>query len=263
MDLHALETYRCPRQLSEVTAWDPTTHWLAGGTWLFSQPQPLIKVLVDLQHLGWSGIEVMGEEVWIGATCPLANLLTYPWPPEWIGVSALQAAVRSLASFKVTRLATVGGNLCLALTVGSLAPVMIAWQARYQILHPNGNSRWIPALSFQTGSQQTLLAPGEVLRRVAIPITSLSCPSQFLRISLAATDPAVVMVVGCATAETWRFGMNAGVAVPQSIEISEPVRHWDPLLDPLPWLEDFRASAAYRRHLTQMLLQQCLDSRPS
>lgn len=61
MDLHHLHTYIRPQQLEDLTAWDPGWNWLAGGTWLFSQPQPHLRGLIDLHPLDWNELEISAE----------------------------------------------------------------------------------------------------------------------------------------------------------------------------------------------------------
>ncbi|MGY2946667.1 FAD binding domain-containing protein [Thermostichus sp. MS-CIW-30] len=164
MDLHHLHTYIRPQQLEDLTAWDPGWNWLAGGTWLFSQPQPHLRGLIDLHPLDWNELEISAEGLKLGATCTFQQLLQYDWPPHWPGIRALCEGMASLASFKVAHLATIGGNLCLALSVGVVAPVLIALEATYTLIDLQGSLRHIPAQDFQTGPQQTLLQPGEALR---------------------------------------------------------------------------------------------------
>src|SRR5438046_1801826 len=158
MDLPNVETYLNPDNIQTITNWGKGWAWLAGGTWLFSEPQPDLQVLVDIQRLGWSEIEVKEDYLIIGATCPLIKLLEYPWLAEWTAVEGLKNAVASLsASFKVINVATVGGNICLALSVGTLAPVMIALDATYEIWNIKGESRKVAAKDFQLGSKSTIL----------------------------------------------------------------------------------------------------------
>jgi CO/xanthine dehydrogenase FAD-binding subunit len=108
MDLPNIETCLRPSKLADVSNWDQVSAWLAGGTWLFSEPQLNLKVLIDMQSLGWSEIEVVKDYLAIGATCPLVKLLQYPWLPEWTAVDSLKSAVSALAaSLKVINVATV------------------------------------------------------------------------------------------------------------------------------------------------------------
>ncbi|MCF2971331.1 FAD binding domain-containing protein [Synechococcus sp. Nb3U1] len=264
MDLHNLHTYIRPQQLEELTAWDPGWNWLAGGTWLFSQPQPHLRGLVDLQPLGWDELEICSEGLTLGATCTFERLLQQEWPPDWPGIRALCDGIAALASFKVAHCATVGGNLCLALTVGVMAPVLIALEATYTLVNLQGSLRQIPASQFQIGPQQTLLQAGEALRRIWIPAQRLRGPSSFQRLGLAQTDPALVIVVGSRDPDSgaYCFGLNAAVSVPQALRIPSP---GDSTLIPQllqehihGWIADFRASSLYRRRMSEVLIRRCL-----
>ncbi len=42
--------------------WREGDSWLAGGTWLFSEPQPHLRRLLDLQGFGWG--DKKGEARW-------------------------------------------------------------------------------------------------------------------------------------------------------------------------------------------------------
>jgi CO/xanthine dehydrogenase FAD-binding subunit len=210
MDLHTVETYLRPSNLESVPNWKPGWAWLAGGTWLFSEPQPALNTLVDLEPLNWSEIKIEPDYVAIGATCTFAQLLNYPWLEEWRATTAFEGAVSALAaSFKVTHLATIGGNLCLALAVGVMAPLMVLLGATYEVWSPNGVARWIAAKDFQLGVQRTALQPGEVLRRVLIPKASLIWHTNVQRFGIAATDPALSLCASTAAAGVCRNSYTA------------------------------------------------------
>lgn len=267
MDLPNIETYLRPTDLQAVENWQQGWVWLAGGTWIFSQSQPDLKVLVDLKQLGWSEIEVMPEGLAIGATCTLAELSQWDWPSRWTSVKALLSAVYELASFKVANVATVGGNLCLALPASTFGPVMVALGASYEILSSGSPPRFVPALDFQTGAQQTILQPREVLRKIWIPLRSLEWQVSFKRICVATAGYAVSIVVGAYNPQTTsvRFGLGACVPAPRLIEFSTvpiPAEISEALDTQLPvdcFLEDERASAAYRKHVTKILMQRSLE----
>ena len=58
MDLNTVTEIAVPRDRSSLTAWQygewqDGDAWLAGGTWLFSEPQTGLRRLVDLTALGW------------------------------------------------------------------------------------------------------------------------------------------------------------------------------------------------------------------
>ena len=54
MDLNTVETVSTPTRRQDLWPLGPTDAVLAGGTWLFSEPQPHLRRLVDLSGLGWT-----------------------------------------------------------------------------------------------------------------------------------------------------------------------------------------------------------------
>ena len=266
MDLHTVETYLRPSRLAEVADWRTDWAWLAGGTWLFSQPQPQVKTLVDMQGLGWSELEVTPAGLVIGATCVMSRLLTGAYPQTWSAVKGLKSAVHELASFKIQNVATVAGNLCLALPASTFAPVMATLGASYNIVSLDGASYWVSALDFQIGANQTILKPGEVLRRIWIPQEQLTWRVNYRRICVATAGLAVSIVVAAYNPSTGqvRFGVGGGVPSPRLIECASvpPLTELGELLDkaiPLSdFLENAQASAVYRRHVIQVLMGRAL-----
>jgi CO/xanthine dehydrogenase FAD-binding subunit len=264
MDLHSIETYVRPTSLDTVPEWQPGYAWLAGGTWLFSESQPHLTTLIDLQPFDWSAIESDGETLAIGATCTFTQLLHYPWSEDWQAIAIFNHAVSALAaSFKVTHLATVGGNLCLALAVGVMAPVMVMLNATYELWSPTAPPRYVAAHAFQQGIRKTALQAGEVLRRIWIPTASLVWQTSFQRFGIAATDPALSLVaIGCdrSTSAT-RISLGACVPAPVLLEFasSPTMAEITAALDTIPWLTDARASAAYRKQMTTVLIKRGLE----
>lgn len=261
MDLPNIETYIRPDNIQNITNWGEGWAWLAGGTWLFSEPQPHLKALVDMQPLGWSEIEVKGNNLVIGATCPLIKLQEYKWEKEWTATSGFKSAISTLAaSIKVINLATVGGNLCLALSVGTLAPLMVALGATYEIWHVSGNSRYVTAHEFQTGFRQTILQPQEVLRRVLIPLENLAWQVNYQRFGIAATDPALAIVVGAynSLSKQLRLVISASVPAPYLLDLDNIKTVTETSLPDINYIDNLKASAVYRQQITQVLIQRCL-----
>ena len=56
MNLNTVTALRHPRSAAEITDWSSGVAWLAGGTWLFSEPQPVTDTLIDLGHLDWPAL---------------------------------------------------------------------------------------------------------------------------------------------------------------------------------------------------------------
>lgn len=263
MDLYSVEKYLRPKSLTEVSDWQTDWNWLAGGTWIFNEVQPHVKTLVDMQQFGWSEIEVTAQDLSIGATCIQNDLLDFSFPDAWTATEALKDAVRELASFKLSHAATVGGNICLALSASTFAPVMIALNARYEIWRPNGESYFVDAVDFATAPQQTILQPGEVLRSIKIPIWNLAqWQTSFKRMAVCTAGYAIAIVVTAYHPQTQqvRFGIGGSVKSPRLIEfdtvptaeqIGVAIRD-----SPLHiYIDDERGSATYRQHITQVLMQ--------
>src|ERR1700722_6995663 len=59
--------------------WRDGDAWLGGGTWLFSQPQPRLRRLLDLRAFGWPPLTETDDGLSIAATCTLAELAR--WRP--------------------------------------------------------------------------------------------------------------------------------------------------------------------------------------
>jgi hypothetical protein len=57
MNLNTVTALRHPASAAEIAEWRNGFAWLAGGTWLFSEPQPETDTLIDLGHLGWPALE--------------------------------------------------------------------------------------------------------------------------------------------------------------------------------------------------------------
>ena len=263
MDLYSVETYLRPKSLQEVPEWQPDWNWLAGGTWIFNEAR-LVTTLIDMQSLNWSEIEITAEGLSIGATCIQNDLLDLAFPQPWTATEALKDAVRELASFKLSHAATVGGNICLALSASTFAPVMVALNAIYEIIKPNGEAYTVAAVDFQTAPQQTILQPGEVLRRIRIPIWNLAqWQTSFKRMAVCTAGYAIAIVVTAYHPQTQqvRFGIGGSVKSPRLIEfdsVSTVSANGGSPLQEIPitdYLDDERGSATYRRHITGVLMQ--------
>jgi len=113
MDLNTISSVARPKSRAELPVWTAGDAWLAGGTWLFSEPQVQLRRLIDLTDLKWPAIEVTDSALSIAATCTIAQLDALACPPEWLAAPLISQCCRAfLASFKIWKTATVGGNLC-------------------------------------------------------------------------------------------------------------------------------------------------------
>jgi CO/xanthine dehydrogenase FAD-binding subunit len=193
VDLAWVETYRSPTDRGSL-ALRPGERLLAGGTWLFSAPQPAVTGLVDLTALGWAPWEPLPDGgLRLAATCTVAQAQQAPWPAAAL---ARQCADALLMSFKVQSAATVGGNLCLALPAGAMIALTAALDGEVLIWTPDGGERRTPVAEFVRGPEVVDLLPGEVVRAVDLPGRALARPTALRRSSLTAHGRSAALVVG-------------------------------------------------------------------
>lgn len=129
MDLHTVRDVRDGRIRAP---WRPGDAWLAGGTYLFSEPQPHLRRWVDLSRMGWEPVRHLPDgSVEIAATCTVAELSRYGRACGAQAAPLFEQCCRAfLASFKIWNVATVGGNLCNGLPAGpmiSLTAALDGW----------------------------------------------------------------------------------------------------------------------------------------
>lgn len=185
MDLHTITRYRRPRSRDELVL-APGETLLAGGTWLFSEPQPETSGLVDLTAFAWPALDVSEHGLRIAATCTIADLVALPQQPGWAAQPLFRACADALLmSFKIWGLATVGGNICRSFAAGSMVTLAATLDAEAEIWCPDGTDRRAPVAGLITGNGTNTLAHGEVLRAIEIPHRTLASRTALRKIALA------------------------------------------------------------------------------
>ena len=153
MDLSFVTELSAPRSRDDLPAPEPGTAFLAGGTWLYSEPQPTVTRLVDLTTLDWPAITVHDNGIELAATCTIEHLCNAPLPAEWTAAPLFRPCAESLlASWKIWHTATVGGNLALAFPAGAMISLCCALDAELLIWTADGGERRVPVDRFVTGA---------------------------------------------------------------------------------------------------------------
>jgi CO/xanthine dehydrogenase FAD-binding subunit len=136
MDLHTVTKVRRPAKTEEIDGWEAGCAWLAGGTWLFSEPQPQTRTLIDLEGFRWPALTATAEGLEIAATCKVVELDNFAAPSGWIAARLFRECCRSfLASFKIWNEATVGGNIVMSLPAGPMISLTAALEGVFPPLH--------------------------------------------------------------------------------------------------------------------------------
>jgi CO/xanthine dehydrogenase FAD-binding subunit len=182
------------------TAWRDGDAWLGGGTWLFSEPQPRVRRLLDLSAFGWPPLTESAAGLRIAATCTLAELARWrPAHPEYgnTAVLARQCCDALLGSFKVQNVATVGGNICLSLPAGPMTSLTAALDGVAVLAGRTGDdeTRRVAVADFVTGGSRNVLRPGELLTRIEIPAATLTARTAFRQLSLSPVGRSAVLVI--------------------------------------------------------------------
>jgi CO/xanthine dehydrogenase FAD-binding subunit len=197
MDLNTIRSVARPRSRAELPVWTAGDAWLAGGTWLFSEPQVHLTRLVDLTELKWPALTNTGSALSIAATCTIAQLDALACPPDWLAAPLINQCCRAfLASFKIWKTATVGGNLCMSLPAGPMISLAAALDGICTIWPSGGGERKVPAADFVTGNQRNVLAPGDLLRQIDLPLVALRRRSAFRQISLTPVGRSAALLIG-------------------------------------------------------------------
>ncbi|MDP4022803.1 FAD binding domain-containing protein [Methylobacterium sp. NEAU 140] len=237
--------------------------WLAGGTWLFSEPQPDLRRLVDLGALGWEPLRPSEAGLEIAATCTLARLARLEPPADWAAAPLIPGCCRALVgSFKVWNAATVGGNLCLALPAGPMAALACALDADCLIWTPDGGERRLPARDFVLGPRRTALGPGEVLRRIDVPAAALRRRAALRRIALSPEGRSGALLAGTRGPEGFALTVTAAVRRPVHLAFAAmpgPEALRAALAETIAaadWYDDVHGAPDWRAHVTGLLAEE-------
>jgi CO/xanthine dehydrogenase FAD-binding subunit len=196
MDLGTIEDLVTGAQPAD---WRPGDAWLAGGTWLFSEPQPQVRRLLDLTSLGWPALQVEPDRLVISATCTIAQLYAFAAAPPagWtIGPLIRQCCEAFLASFKIWNVATVGGNLGNALPAGPMISLTAALGGSLELWAPDGGTRRMDVVDLIVGDNQHALRPGELIRSITLPATALRSRTAMRRQSLTTLGRSAALLIG-------------------------------------------------------------------
>ncbi|WP_345801099.1 FAD binding domain-containing protein [Microbacterium sp. AZCO] len=219
MDIDTIRSYRRAHTRDDLALSEGET-FLAGGTWLMSEPQPDTIGFVDLTALDWPALEATDEGLRIGATCTIAHLVAWAEtgeaPAEWTATAIIPDAANALlASFKIWNTATVGGNVCRSFAAASMVALATALDGVAVVWTPDGGERRLPVAELMTGNGTNSLGRGEVLRAIELPARALHSRALLRKIALAELGRSGAVVTGRVDADgSAVFGITAATLVP-------------------------------------------------
>jgi carbon-monoxide dehydrogenase medium subunit len=163
----------------------------------------------------------------------------------------------TIADVQVRNRGTIGGNICSNDPTNHLPVLMAALEARMTIVGPGGE-RQVSAGEFFIGVYLTAVGPGELLTKITIPAPE-GAGDGFAATTIGKDGTCIVNVAACVKEGRARIAVGCVSAVPELASADagsarEAVRALQ--LDPP---SDVHASAAYRRHLAEVLAERAVQ----
>lgn len=265
MNLNTIVAVKRPNSADEVGQWRDGYAWLAGGTWLFSEPQVATDTLIDLDTLGWTPLTATQAGLEIAATCRIADLHAFKGPAGWRAAPLFRDCIDAfLMSFKIWNAATVGGNICMSLPAGAMISLTAALDGVCTLWPRDGKPREVPVADFVTGNHKNVMRKGELLRSIHLPAASLSKRYALRRMSLTRHGRSVALIVGTVGDKGEDFLLTITASTPRPVQLrfaTTPTaaalrKAIDERLPADGYFADVHGSAPYKRHLTYHFAEQ-------
>lgn len=271
MDLNTVEEVRAPTSRAELWPLDDGDVILAGGTWLFSEPQAEARRLIDVTAFRWDPVTLSDNGIEFAATCPISEVDRLSTAlagshPEWTAGPLLHDCCGALlASRKIWRTATIGGNICLAFPAGSMISLACALDAELEVWRADGTVDAVGATDFVTGSSRTVLAAGDVLRSIRLPASALRARTAYRKIAMSPMGRSAVVVTGRRDREAdgarFVLGVTAATVRPYVFAFSAApdagaVEAAHATIPDDAWTSDAHGDPDWRRGVSLVLAQQ-------
>lgn len=255
-----------------------TARLLAGGTDLvvdLKHNAGNTNLLIDVSGIPeFRGIEETSEGVRLGSMTTFSEIMASPLFQE--KMPAVIDGAHTVGAVQTRNLGTIGGNFVTCVPSADSAPSIMVLDATVIVTGLAG-SREMPVADFFVGPRKTALKPGELLESIFIPKASLGKPSAFLKHGLR-KGQALALVNGAAA--LWldkdgkilepRLALGAVAPVPLRAVKTEAFLAGKSATDDVineaaelavsesrP-IDDFRASANYRRQIIKVFTQRVL-----
>jgi carbon-monoxide dehydrogenase medium subunit len=252
---------------------------LAGGTSLVLLLRQRLAEPTHVVHIGnlpeLRGVRIDGDgALHIGALTTHAEVASNPLILERFPVIAEMAA--QVANPQVRNVATLGGNLCHADPASDPPTCLVALGARVRVLRGK-EMRDVELEGFFKGYYETALEPGELLTEVVVPALPKGGTAHYSRFI---TNPAegrplaAVALRAIRDRDKWadvRLVLGAVVAAPTRMPLAERfltehritkevlAEAADLAANAIDPIDDFRASASYRRDATRVITRRLLE----
>lgn len=244
---------------------------IAGGTDLLVNGPADTKSLVDINGLGLRYIREE-EGLRIGVTSTFADLLRSPLLARY-PYHVISDVSGELGHHNLRHVATIGGNICNAVPSADTPIALIALDAEAVIHGPSGE-RTVPLDGFFKFVRETVLAEGEFLKEITVPVQP-EAGASFQKLGRTKVDIALVnaacrisIVEGLVSDS--RIVLGAVYPTPLRIRAAEDVLNGNEFTVDLAKeaaqvaaeatkpISDHRASAEYRREISGVLVKRAI-----
>ena len=271
--------YARPGSLEEVIGLlekhGPAARLLAGGTDVIvrlrlGHMRP--SIVVDLKRARGleSTIVQVGSSLRVGARCVMADLLADERIRKHF--PALVEAARVVGSAQIRHRATLVGNICNASPAADTAPPLLVYGAAANIVGASGTRR-VAVADFFTGPGTTVLARGEMVGSIDLPIPEGRIGAAFTRLTRRRGVDLASLTVACLIKEDGVARIAFGAVAPTPLVIdddgtllTELRRHSslteetvDRLVARASPISDVRASRDYRWAMLRVFIGRALQ----
>ena len=248
---------------------------IAGGTDLLLERNPEIEVLIGVRGLELDAIRVDERGATIGAAARFAELASTPALGEQPYRALAQAALE-MGTPQIRHQATIGGNLCSAVSCADSPPPLLVLDATLDVVGPAGE-RSVAIADFFEDARTSSLRGDEILKAIHLPELPPRSATLFVKKGRVRTgDLAVVNLAVRLTLDAdgscaeVRIALGAVAPTPVRARGAEAILEGrqpeDELLtqvaaqavEEIDPIDDIRASADYRRVLARSLLYRTL-----
>lgn len=266
--MRSLEYLR-PASLGELLAMmrqhGPAARLLAGGTDLLVRARkerdftggPL--VVIDLKRVAELRSDVIefDRHVRIGARAVMTDVIADARIVEHF--PALIEAAMVVGSVQIRNRATIAGNLCNASPAADTAPALLAYRACLNLVSEAG-LRQLPIDDFFAGAGRTVLAPGEIVESIDLPLPTEPTGGAFARLTRRHGVDLAIVNLCCVVRESGDMRMAFGAVGPrpfvvtsrQDVALDDVLKHASPI-------SDLRASKEYRMAMLPILARRAFN----
>jgi len=217
-------------------------------------------VLIDLKWVAELRADVTERDgrLRIGARAVMTDVIGHRQVREYF--PALVEAAQVVGSVQIRNRATLAGNLCNASPAADTAPALLAYGASLNLAGASG-SRQMLLDEFFAGPGRTVLAPGEIVTSIDLPLPTERTGGAFGRLTRRRGVDLAIVNLCCVVRESGDVRFAFGAVGPRPFVVAS--REDAPLDDVIAHarvISDLRAGADYRLAMLPVLARRALNA---